>query len=219
MANVSHELRTPVSVIQANTETLLNGAMEDRDTAREFLESSHATAVRMGRLVSDLLDLAQIEAGGVTPDMSAVDMTAALERAATTARVSAEVRGTEVTVEAEAGLRARADGQALDQVLLNLTDNAIKYTPEGSKVRLRTRQVDGRIRIEVVDNGPGIDSVHESRVFERFYRVDAGRSRAMGGTGLGLAIVKHLVERMGGAVGVDAAEPCGASFWVELPSA
>jgi two-component system phosphate regulon sensor histidine kinase PhoR len=116
------------------------------------------------------------------------------------------------------GLRVRADASALDQVLVNLLENAMKYTPEGGHLEVRALEVDDdQALIEVIDDGPGIDEVHRPRLFERFYRVDAGRSREVGGTGLGLAIVKHLVEAMSGGLGMTPNQPRGSVFWVRLP--
>jgi two-component system phosphate regulon sensor histidine kinase PhoR len=115
-----------------------------------------------------------------------------------------------------AGSALRADDKALDQVLTNLVENAIKYTDVGGHVTVRARRERNSVRIEVVDDGPGVPEEHRDRVFERFYRIDAGRSRELGGTGLGLSIVKHLVTAMGGEVGIDPVEPRGACFWVRL---
>ncbi|MFN2223135.1 MAG: sensor histidine kinase, partial [Candidatus Promineifilaceae bacterium] len=116
------------------------------------------------------------------------------------------------------GLRARADQKATEQILMNLLDNAIKYTPAGGRVAISARGSDGVVRIEVSDDGPGIEPKHHARIFERFYRVDAGRSREMGGTGLGLSIVKNLTEAMGGQVGIKTAAPHGSIFWLTLPA-
>jgi two-component system phosphate regulon sensor histidine kinase PhoR len=112
-----------------------------------------------------------------------------------------------------------ADRRALEQVLTNLVENAVKYCPAGSSITVRSRVTDGRARVEVVDTGPGIEPRHQPRLFERFYRVDGGRSRDMGGTGLGLSIVKHLVEAMRGAVGVESTPGRGSLFWFTLPLA
>ena len=119
----------------------------------------------------------------------------------------------------EASLEALGDAQALEQVLVNLAENAVKYTQEGGTLRVQVTSLAGKVRIEVEDNGPGISPEHRPRLFERFYRVDPGRSKAMGGTGLGLAIVKHLVGAMNGEVGMEPVEPNGSRFWVELPEA
>ena len=113
-------------------------------------------------------------------------------------------------------LGVTADGKALDHVLLNLLDNAVKYTPDGGHVRISARSTQGSVRVEVTDDGPGIEPRHRQRIFERFFRVDPGRSRALGGTGLGLSIVK-LVESMGGRAGVEPASPRGSVFWFTLP--
>jgi len=132
---------------------------------------------------------------------------------------AARDKRTELAVDLEPRLAVQGDAEALEQVLVNLLDNAVKYSPESARVELRGQAVGRVARIEVRDNGPGIEPRHRERIFERFYRVDPGRSRDMGGTGLGLSIVRHLVQQMGGAVGVDPAEPHGAVFWIELPVA
>jgi two-component system phosphate regulon sensor histidine kinase PhoR len=113
---------------------------------------------------------------------------------------------------------ARADRRAVEQVFTNLLDNAVKYCPAGARVHLRARQTERGLRIEIADTGPGIEPRHLPRLFERFYRVDSGRSRDMGGTGLGLSIVKHLVETMGGAIGVESTPGRGSTFWFTLPA-
>ena len=132
---------------------------------------------------------------------------------------AADERNVIVTAAIANGVRARADGKALDQILVNLIDNAVKYTTVGGNVQIVaiSDQAAHRVRIEVRDDGPGIAAKHRDRVFERFYRIDAGRSREAGGTGLGLAIVKHLVESMSGEVGVGANSPRGTVFWIDLP--
>jgi two-component system phosphate regulon sensor histidine kinase PhoR len=132
---------------------------------------------------------------------------------------AAAVKRIAIEIAAAPQVVALAHPAALEEVLVNLLDNAVKYCPESSRVRVAARAQGARVRIEVIDDGPGIDRRHRDRVFERFYRVDPGRSREMGGTGLGLSIVKHLVEAMAGTVGADAAHPHGAVFWLELPAA
>ncbi|MFH1462914.1 MAG: ATP-binding protein [Pseudomonadota bacterium] len=217
VANVSHELRTPVSVIQANTETLLGGALAEPDEARAFLEAIQRNTERMGRLVSDLLDLSRIEAGQVEVQLEATDLGALVERVLAALRPLASQRETRLASLVQEGTSVRADPRHLEHALTNLLDNAVRYSPPGSTVQVRARQEGPRIRLEVVDDGPGIEPQHLPRIFERFYRVDKGRSRAEGGTGLGLAIVKHLVGLMGGRVGAEAAAPQGSVFWIELP--
>ncbi|MCP4869393.1 MAG: PAS domain-containing protein [Proteobacteria bacterium] len=218
VANVSHELRTPVTVISTHAETLLDSALEDPVHARRFVEGIHRHADRLTRLVSDLLDLSRIEAGRRTIEVGEVDVATVVQGVTAGLAASAETRGVELTAEVSPQLRVAADADALDQVLLNLLENAIKYTPEGGTVDLRVSDQGDVVRFEVVDDGPGVPPKHRARLFERFYRVDKGRSRDAGGTGLGLSIVKHLVESMVGRVGYEARDPRGSVFWVELPT-
>jgi two-component system phosphate regulon sensor histidine kinase PhoR len=219
VANVSHELRTPISVILANSETLADGGVPDTDQAARFLASIHSNAERLSRLIADLLDLSKIEAGryplALRPTEIEPELRKAIEAMLGPARMKRQ------TIESSGGESRTvvADPTALEQVLLNLLDNAVKYTPEGGRIEVRLGTLDDAVRVEVVDDGPGIEPRHCSRLFERFYRVDPGRSRELGGTGLGLAIVKHLVESMGGHVGVEAASPHGSRFWFTLQSA
>ncbi len=218
VANVSHELRTPVSIIRANCETLLDGAVDDEVHARPLLEAAHRNAERLSRIIADLLDLSRLEAGHYQMHSDPVAVAEVAARAVEAIDRAAAERGTQVVAEVGPGLSVQADREALEQVLVNYLDNAVKYTPPGGHVRLVARKAGARVRIEVQDDGPGIETRHRARVFERFYRVDPGRSRDMGGTGLGLAIVKHMSEAMGGAVGVDPVDPHGSAFWVELPA-
>ncbi len=219
VANVSHELRTPVSIIRANAETLLDGAMQDEKVGRRFLESVVNNAERLSGLISDLLDLSRIESGKYDFQTEPLDVESLLERAKKSRNERAEQRGIAIEVEPADGLCALADARAVDQVLLNLVDNAVKYIDEGGRIVLRGLERGETVRFEVEDDGPGIEEVHRSRLFERFYRVDTGRSREMGGTGLGLAIVKHLVGAQGGEAGMRPAERRGSIFWFDLPRA
>jgi two-component system phosphate regulon sensor histidine kinase PhoR len=218
VANVSHELRTPVSVIEANAETLLAGGLDDRETAVQFLEAIVRSSERLARLISDLLDLSRIEAGHYSLHVEPLPVLEALEGTLDEMAPKVEERGIEVALEGAYDLLVAADGAALEHVLMNLLDNALKYTSRGGHVVLRAAASrDGVVRIEVEDDGPGLAPEHRERVFERFYRADPGRSRDVGGTGLGLSIVKHLVESMSGRAGVAAGASGGALFWVELP--
>ena len=216
VANVSHELRTPISVIRANTETLLAGALEDTERGRTFIDAVNRHAERLGRLVSDLLDISRIEAGRYPLNFQRVAVADAVDNVLDMLEVEASSKNIELSAEIDPALELVADKKALDQVLVNLVTNAIKYTPAGGHVEVDARVVDGRVRVEVLDDGPGIDPAHRQRIFERFYRVDPGRSRDMGGTGLGLSIVKHLLEAMEGEVGVDPRSPKGSRFWFTL---
>jgi two-component system phosphate regulon sensor histidine kinase PhoR len=220
VANVSHELRTPVSVIQANAETLIDGALRDTAHAHGFIDAIHRNAERLGRLIADVLELSRIEAGVAHLTLGPVMVKAAMTAAVDALAEQVGARGITISVEADDGIALRADPAALGQILGNLLDNAVKYATEGGRVCVRAsvdEESEDTVRIEVEDDGPGIDRHHRKRVFERFYRVDAGRSRQLGGTGLGLSIVKHLVEAMSGRVGVEPASNRGSIFWVELP--
>jgi two-component system phosphate regulon sensor histidine kinase PhoR len=218
VANVSHELRTPVSIIRANAETLMDGALDDPSQARSFVQAILRHSERLSNLLSDLLDLSRIEGGAYPLCLEAVAVRTAVQRAADTLQRAAKAKGLCVEVQAEADLWALADSQALDQVLVNLLDNAIKYSFEGGTIDVIAEARNGQVHIVVSDDGPGIQERHRARIFERFYRVDTGRSRALGGTGLGLSIVKHLVVLMNGTVGVEPVEPRGSAFWVNLPT-
>lgn len=219
VANVSHELRTPVAVLAANAETLLDGALDEPRIAAKLVEAIHRQSDRLSSLVADLLDISRIEAGQYHLDVEPVSVrdlclasVEAMERPASGRRVR-------LHLEASPTLWVLADPKATEQIVTNLLDNAIKYGAPGGNVFLRARAHGARIHFEVQDDGPGIDRKHHARLFERFYRVDKGRSRGMGGTGLGLSIVKHLVETMQGRVGYRAAIPRGSVFWFALPIA
>jgi two-component system, OmpR family, phosphate regulon sensor histidine kinase PhoR len=216
VANVSHELRTPISVIRANTETLLGGALEEPERARQFVEALFRHADRLGRIIADLLDISRIEAGSYRLEPEPVCLLEAAENVVDAVDVEAAAKRIEVALDIDPELEVVADPKALEHVLINLVGNAIKYTPEQGHVEIGALAEGDRVRVEVRDDGAGIAAAHRARVFERFYRVDPGRSRDMGGTGLGLAIVKHLVEAMQGEVGVDPRSPHGSIFWFRL---
>ncbi len=216
VANVSHELRTPVAAVISNAEALVDGAAGDPEHGPRFADAVMRNAERLGALVSDLLDLAQIEAGGQAVDIRAISVFNAVADAMEVLQGKADRRHQEVTIAVPEDLMVMADTVALHQMLVNLIDNAIKYTPDGGHLSVEAARVLGSVQIDVADDGPGIAAVHRSRVFERFYRVDPGRSRGMGGTGLGLSIVKHLAELQGGTVQVLSNQPRGARFRVLL---
>jgi len=216
VANVSHELRTPVSIVRANAETLLDGAMDDPVHGKRLLDSALRASERLSAIITDLLDLSRLEAGRRELEPRAVQVAEVARRAGDAIEQRASERDTTIEIDIPDELQVGADDQALEQILVNYLENAVKYTPAGGHIWVTAAEGGGRIRIAVSDDGPGIEPRHRARVFERFYRVDPGRSRDMGGTGLGLAIVKHLAEAMGGTVGVDGASPRGSSFWVEL---
>lgn len=217
VANVSHELRTPVSVIRASAEALIDGGLDDKARATRFASALHRNAERLSRLVSDLLDLARIESGRQTLTVRPVRVKRLVDDIVDGLQPVIDERKHTLVIDIADDVAVLADKSGLEQVVSNLLDNAAKYTPHVGHITVRARAHDDVVRIEVEDNGPGIPPEHCDRVFERFYRVDAGRSREMGGTGLGLSIVKHLCAIMGGDVHVEAASPHGARFVVELP--
>jgi len=219
VSNVSHELRTPIAVVRANAETLADGALEDRDMAPKFLASILSNAERLSNLIADLLDIAKIEEGKFELHRERQNLSDALRRAATALETPATEKKQSVEIDAPEELDALVDLRAMDQILFNLLDNAVKYTEPGGRIIARARAENGFAIVEVEDNGPGIPEHHRARLFERFYRVDKGRSREMGGTGLGLAIVKHLVHAMGGEAGMRPAPIRGSIFFVRIPRA
>jgi two-component system phosphate regulon sensor histidine kinase PhoR len=219
VANVSHELRTPVAVIRANAETLLAGAKDDPQIAPKLIDGLHRNAERLARILADLLDLSRLDAGQYRLELAPVAVRAVTEQSLSAVETQAQQRGILVEVAVPDAISVRADAKALDQILVNLIDNAVKYTRPTGHVWIEARELGDFVRIEVRDDGPGIADKHRERVFERFYRADPSRTREAGGTGLGLSIVKHLVESMGGEVGVDANAPRGSIFWLRLPKA
>jgi two-component system phosphate regulon sensor histidine kinase PhoR len=225
VANVSHELRTPVAVIQANAETLIDGALTHPTRGPEFLGAIMRNAQRLARLVSDLLDLSRIESGTFTLEIQPTEVSSAVQRAVESIRGLATRKRLTVEAKVKGEFQVLADSSAFDQILMNLIGNAVKYTPDEGHVEIRAARGplapggEGTIHIDVCDDGTGIEPRHRVRIFERFYRVDPGRSREMGGTGLGLSIVKHLVVAMHGEVYVTDNPTGGSVFRVTLPAA
>jgi len=218
VANVSHELRTPITAVRSAVDTLRLTMAEDPAASERFVDIIDRNAQRLGALVEDLLDLSRIESKEYKPEAKPVSLRSVSEQVLGLLRTRIEEKRIEVTNEIPATLAAvRADRRGLEQVFTNLLDNAVKYCGPGAKVQLRARAIAGGVRVEVADTGPGIEPRHLPRLFERFYRVDSGRSREMGGTGLGLSIVKHLVEAMDGAIGVESTPGRGSTFWFTLP--
>jgi len=226
VANVSHELKTPLTSIRGYAETLLTDELSD-DMRRQFAEVIHRNTVRIQRIVDDLLDLSRLQSGGWTPEMHDVDAAEIVEDVWATCREAADRRNIEFALARNDATHVFADSGGLRQILSNLFDNAIRYTPEGGRIAVRIERVDNgsktgardQIEIRVQDNGSGIPREALSRIFERFYRVDPARSRNEGGTGLGLSIVKHLVERMNGSVHAESELGKGTTIRVRLPAA
>jgi two-component system phosphate regulon sensor histidine kinase PhoR len=220
VANVSHELRTPIASLRSAAETLRMAVRADPGAADSFLGMIERNARRLGDLVEDLLDLSRIESREFQVKSEPVDLDAVAAQAVALCRERAESKRIRITVSLPETLpKARGDTTAVERVLTNLIENAAKYGPEAATIVVDAGERDGRVEVTVTDSGPGIEQRHLSRLFERFYRVDPGRSREMGGTGLGLSIVKNLVEAMGGEVGVESTPGKGSTFRFSLPRA
>jgi two-component system, OmpR family, phosphate regulon sensor histidine kinase PhoR len=217
VANVSHELRTPIAAILGYAETLRSGALSDARHAPQMVEIIHRQSERLGELVEDLLELSRLDAGERPLSPAPVSLGEVARQASEAMEPRAAGKRLLLQLRIPTDLTARADPKALEQVLLNLLDNAIKYTPEGGMVELLGERVGDRAELSVKDSGLGIEARHLPRLFERFYRVDRGRSREMGGTGLGLSIVRHLVHGMEGEVRVASQLGVGTTFTVVLP--
>lgn len=219
VSNVSHELRTPLASIKVFAETLAQ-PVESAAERAEFLLEITENADRMARLVDDLLSLSALESGRQPPKFERTSVSAAVGAVAATMKPLATKKSIALRVEALHDVPdVRADRSQLRQVLVNLLDNAIKYTGEKGTVRVSAAPADSLVSIAIEDNGPGIPPEDQGRIFERFYRVDKARSREQGGTGLGLSIVKHIVELHGGAVSVVSEPGRGATFRFTLPIA
>lgn len=217
VASASHELRTPISVIRAAAETLLDGAIDQPEQARQFLDQVHRQALSMEALIKDLLDLGKLES---RPDLTLrpTDVGEVLARVVEAQEPEAKKRRHVVALEAAGPLpRLIADASLLEHAFSNILENAIRYTPDGGRVFVRARADGDRVRVEIEDTGGGIPEKDLKRIFERFYRVDRSRSRELGGTGLGLSIVKHVVQLHKGEVWAESGPGRGAKFVVVLP--
>jgi two-component system phosphate regulon sensor histidine kinase PhoR len=220
VANASHELRTPIAAVRSATETLRWGALDDRVAAIRFLDIIERNAQRLQSLVEDMLELSKLESNEFKLKRERVELQRVIPIVLALFRERAEKKGVRLFAELPAALPAvDGDPRALEHVLSNLVDNAVKYCPPGTRILVGASADVDRVRLVVSDTGPGIAPEHLPRVFERFYRVDAGRSRELGGTGLGLSIVKHMVEAMRGKVSVESAVGHGSTFSVALPRA
>src|SRR5436190_3184209 len=217
VANASHELKTPVASIRAAAETLRDGAIDDPPAARRFTEQLEREAMRLSRIVSDLLDLSRLEGGSDLAERVRLDVIAADEVERLEDR--AEEAGIAIKLHADGVPSVPGSGRDLALLVRNLIDNAVRYTPPGGRVDVSVSAEDGKVILQVADTGMGIPQRDLSRVFERFYRVDRARSRETGGTGLGLSIVRHVAENHGGEVTVKSELSAGSTFVVRLPVA
>lgn len=219
VANVSHELKTPITAIKGSVETLLGGAIEETDSTPRFLEIIARQADRLNAIIEDLLALSRIEqeeekAGIHLAPVAVCDV---IQSALLSCQVRALDKQVRLAVDCSGELQCSANAPLLEQALINLIDNAVTYSSKGGEVRIVAHAVANGLEINVRDFGCGIAREHLPRLFERFYRVDKGRSRKQGGTGLGLAIVKHIVQAHGGQVRVDSSPGEGSTFTIALP--
>ncbi len=218
VASVSHELKTPVTSIKGFTETLLDGAADDARTARRFLRIVDGHADRLNAIIEDLLDLSMLEAAEAGPPaLDEADIRDVVHVAAEVCSVKAAAKSIDIVVSCPEPVIALVNPPLLEHAVVNLIDNAVKYSPDGSEVEILLRRTLADAEIVVRDHGPGIARQHLPRLFERFYRVDKARSRDMGGTGLGLAIVKHIMQAHGGSVSVESEVGSGSTFTLHLP--
>ena len=220
VANVSHEFKTPLTAIQGFAETLLGGALEDDKNNRRFLEIIRDHAAQLARVTDDLLKLARIEAGKLEVQLGPVNIADVVDLCTETTLLRANRKGIAFEAEIPPDLPpVRADARLLREVLQNLLDNAVQYTPSGGKIEVQAEAGPRDVTVAVSDTGIGIPLADQERIFERFYRVDAARSREVGGTGLGLSIARHIVETLGGKLSVDSEVGHGSQFSFTIPRA
>jgi len=220
VSNVSHELRTPLTSIHGYAETLLSDPEMDQQTQRRFLEIIETESARMTRLINDLLDLERLESGEAKFDFEVMNWCDVVYYVKSIIKPLSKKYGVEVHIKCE-DAKVHGDKDRLIQMLLNIADNAIKYTSlkdsGEKKVAIISKKVGDKVVVEVADTGPGMSRSALKRIFDRFYRVDKGRSRKMGGSGLGLAIVKTIVDRHNGSINVTSEPGEGTKFTIELP--
>lgn len=213
LGNVSHELRTPIFAIQGMLETLLQGALDDKEVCKDFVGRALANAQRLNTLLADLIEISRIESGDMKMSFRYFPLNEFLEQIVAEMYGATRNKGIQLTLEGDrSAIDVLGDKERLKQVMVNLIDNAIKYTQPNGRVIVSSGRMDGSVRISVSDTGVGIAQDHLPRIFERFYRVDRERSREAGGTGLGLAIVKHIVEAHGSTVEVQSEVGKGSTF-------
>jgi two-component system phosphate regulon sensor histidine kinase PhoR len=219
ISNVSHELRTPVSVIMANSETLLSGALDNKADAENFSKAILHNAERLSEMVSDLIDLSRIEYGELKLEFEKVNINQSILKALDAIKGLAAKKEISLNFDEYEDEFIRVDINAIDRILINLLDNAIKYSPNKSSVRITIEDKNSHIEINVIDSGKGIDDSDKVRIFGRFYRTAQARASDKTGSGLGLAIVKNLVHSLDGDVGVRNSNSGGCNFWFTVPKA
>ncbi|MDI6824429.1 MAG: ATP-binding protein [Bacillota bacterium] len=220
LADVSHELRTPLTSIQGFVEALRDGVVEDEETRRRYLATIHEEAVRLGRLVRDLLDLSLMQTGNTAWTLGPVDVGAVVRRVAARFTSEAAEKGVELLADIPGVLPpVLGNEDRIEQVVENLLSNAVKFTPPGGRIEVSAAEQGAEVRVSVRDTGPGIPAEDLPRIWERFYRVEKSRARSHGGAGLGLAIVKQIVEAHGGVVAAESEPGAGSEFSFTLPVA
>jgi len=219
VANVSHELKTPVTSIKGFVEALREGGLGDKEQSKKFLDIIGKQSERLNAIIEDLLSLSRIEEGTEKGRITLrrENLRPTVESAVELTQIRAQEKNIEVVITDPYKVEAEIDAALIEQALVNLIDNAIKYSTEGNRIEVIIGREDGYVTISVKDNGCGIDREHLSRLFERFYVVDKARSRKLGGTGLGLAIVKHIAVAHGGRVSVESTLEQGSTFTIHLP--
>ncbi len=218
VANVSHELKTPLTSIKGFVETLLEGALEDKENNRNFLRIIQEHAERLDKLVNDLLSLSHLESKEIALDNKSFNLRQQLQEVIAGFNSQLRKRNIEIKNDLPEAIFVKADQDRIEQVFTNLIDNAVKFNKENGFVKVYAQEINGKIRVTVEDSGIGIPEKDIPRIFERFYRVDQARSRQMGGTGLGLAIVKHIMNIHGGTVTVESEVGKGSKLTLIFPS-
>tara|TARA_Y100000389_G_scaffold38706_1_gene33067 strand:+ start:470 stop:2230 length:1761 start_codon:yes stop_codon:yes gene_type:complete len=217
ISNLSHELRTPVSVIRANSETLLDGALENTKDAKIFSKAILHNAERLSSMVSDLIDLSRIDYGDLKFNITTIDLTYFISSFISSMESVTKKKSINLVYKPNHSSLIRADSQALERVMNNLVDNAFKYSPKESFIEILTSQTNEYIKVTVSDNGAGISKTDQVYIFDRFYRTASARASDNQGSGLGLAIVKNLINSLNGEVGVSNRPEGGTNFWFTLP--
>ena len=218
ISNLSHELRTPVSVIRANSETLIDSALDDKKQAKVFAKAILHNAERLTDMVSSLLDLSRIEYGELKLNFQEINLNSFIENYTQSIVSLAKKKDINILCKLQHKGSVNADAQAIERIMNNLIDNAIKYSNKGSDITILTsNEDDNYIKVMVEDNGEGISNEDKDHIFSRFYRTASARATENQGSGLGLAIVKHLVNSLNGEVGIESKPQQGSVFWFTLP--
>ena len=217
ISNLSHELRTPVSVIRANSETLLDGALENKKDAKSFAKAILHNSERLSLMVSDLIDLSRIEYGDLKLNIQKIDLDHFINEFISSMKSLTKKKDIEIIYEPSKNNWIKADLQALERIMNNLIDNAFKYSEKGSSITISTEQAANHLKVMIADTGSGVSDEDKVYIFDRFYRTASARASDNKGSGLGLAIVKNLANSLDGEVGIESRKPNGSIFWFTLP--